>query len=81
VLRVVEEGGKTLLKVVFFQEKGTKVDVTWNLQLQKENSFEIVQHETFAPVLYLLKYSGTVENANFKTEWLKDYHLRLWLII
>jgi aldehyde dehydrogenase (NAD+) len=26
--RVVEEGGKTLLKVVFFQEKGTKVDVT-----------------------------------------------------
>jgi aldehyde dehydrogenase (NAD+) len=27
------------------------------------NSFEIVQHETFAPVLYLLKYSGTVENA------------------
>jgi acyl-CoA reductase-like NAD-dependent aldehyde dehydrogenase len=52
-----------LLKVVFFQEKGTKVDVTWNLQLQAENSFEIVQHETFAPVLYLLKYSGTVENA------------------
>jgi aldehyde dehydrogenase (NAD+) len=31
--------------------------------LQAENSFEIVQHETFAPVLYLLKYSGTVENA------------------
>ncbi len=25
--------------------------------------FEIVQHETFAPVLYLLKYSGDVENA------------------
>jgi aldehyde dehydrogenase (NAD+) len=30
---------------------------------EAENSFEIVQHETFAPVLYLLKYSGTVENA------------------
>jgi hypothetical protein len=39
------EEGKTLLKVVFFQEKGTK-DVTWNLQLEAENSFEIVQHET-----------------------------------
>jgi aldehyde dehydrogenase (NAD+) len=26
--RVVEEGVKSLLKVVFFQEKGTKVDVT-----------------------------------------------------
>src|SRR5699024_9500986 len=25
--------------------------------------YEIVQHETFAPVLYLLKYSGDVENA------------------
>ena len=25
--------------------------------------FEIVQHETFAPVLYVLKYSGNIENA------------------
>ncbi|HEX9980634.1 MAG TPA: aldehyde dehydrogenase family protein [Flavobacterium sp.] len=30
---------------------------------EADNSFEIVQHETFAPVLYLLKYSGDVENA------------------
>jgi aldehyde dehydrogenase (NAD+) len=45
---------------VFFQEKGTKVDVK---PAEADNSFEIVQHETFAPVLYLLKYSGTVENA------------------
>ncbi|WP_378185993.1 aldehyde dehydrogenase family protein [Aquimarina sp. W85] len=30
---------------------------------EAENSFEIVQHETFAPVLYLIKYSGEVENA------------------
>ena len=28
-----------------------------------ENSFEIVQHETFAPILYLIKYSGEIENA------------------
>lgn len=28
-----------------------------------ENHYEIVQHETFAPVLYLIKYSGDVENA------------------
>lgn len=28
-----------------------------------ENSFEIVQKETFAPILYLIKYSGDVENA------------------
>lgn len=28
-----------------------------------ENHFEIVQQETFAPILYLIKYSGEVENA------------------
>ncbi|MBT8264763.1 MAG: aldehyde dehydrogenase family protein, partial [Muriicola sp.] len=30
---------------------------------EAKNSFPIVQHETFAPVLYLLKYTGEVENA------------------
>lgn len=30
---------------------------------EAENHFAIVQHETFAPVLYLLKYSGDVHNA------------------
>jgi hypothetical protein len=73
--RVVEEG-KTLLKVVFFQEKGTKVDVTKPAIAEAENSFEIVQH--FLLQYCILKYSGTVENAlELKTEWLKDYHLRL----
>jgi len=28
-----------------------------------EPDFKIVQHETFAPILYLMKYSGGVENA------------------
>lgn len=28
-----------------------------------KNNFKIVQHETFAPILYLIKYSGEVENA------------------
>ena len=31
--------------------------------IEAENHFEIVQHETFAPILYLMKYSGDVENA------------------
>ena len=31
--------------------------------IEAKNSFEIVQHETFAPILYLMKYSGEVENA------------------
>ena len=30
---------------------------------EAKNSFHIVQEETFAPILYLLKYSGTVEDA------------------
>ena len=31
--------------------------------VEADNSFKIVQSETFAPILYLLKYSGGVENA------------------
>ncbi|MCG8574029.1 MAG: aldehyde dehydrogenase family protein [Flavobacteriales bacterium] len=30
---------------------------------EAENHYEIVQHETFAPLLYLLKYSGDISNA------------------
>jgi len=30
---------------------------------EADNSYQIVQDETFAPILYLLKYSGEVENA------------------
>jgi len=31
--------------------------------IEAKNDFEIVQSETFAPILYLIKYSGDVENA------------------
>ena len=31
--------------------------------IEAENHYKIVQHETFAPILYLMKYSGDVENA------------------
>ena len=31
--------------------------------VEAENHFEIVQHETFAPILYIMKYSGGIENA------------------
>ncbi len=31
--------------------------------VEAKNEYKIVQHETFAPILYLLKYSGSVENA------------------
>ncbi len=31
--------------------------------IEAENHYEIVQHETFAPILYLMKYTGDVESA------------------
>lgn len=31
--------------------------------IEVKNHFEIVQHETFAPILYLIKYSGDVHEA------------------
>jgi len=31
--------------------------------IEAENHFKIVQHETFAPILYLIKYSGNVNDA------------------
>ena len=31
--------------------------------VEAENSYDIVQEETFAPILYLIKYKGEVENA------------------
>jgi len=31
--------------------------------IEAENNFKIVQHETFAPILYLMKYTGEIENA------------------
>ena len=31
--------------------------------IEAENQFQIVQHETFAPILYLIKYNGDVNEA------------------
>jgi aldehyde dehydrogenase (NAD+) len=31
--------------------------------VEAENSYEIVQEETFAPILYLIKYKGDISNA------------------
>lgn len=31
--------------------------------VEAKNEFSIVQHETFAPILYIMKYSGDVHNA------------------
>jgi len=44
--------------------------------LEAENHYNIVQEETFAPVLYLIKYSGDLDNAlelhNGVAQWLSS---------
>ena len=60
----IEQGGKLLFgnKVLSGEgyESGCYVLPTL---IEAENHFPIVQSETFAPILYLLKYDGEVENA------------------
>ena len=62
--KVVEEGGNILVSGGVMSGDGYESGCYVKPAIaEAKNSFKIVQHETFAPVLYLLKYSGGVENA------------------
>ena len=62
--KVVTEGGRLLVDGGVLSGSGYESGCYVKPAIaEAKNSFEIVQHETFAPVLYLLKYSGGVENA------------------
>lgn len=62
--KVVEEGGNIVVEGAVLSGEGYESGCYVKPAIaEADNSFEIVQHETFAPVLYLLKYSGDVENA------------------
>ena len=62
--KVVEEGGNIVVEGGVLEGEGYESGCYVKPAIaEADNSFEIVQHETFAPVLYLLKYSGGVENA------------------
>ncbi|NER17264.1 L-piperidine-6-carboxylate dehydrogenase [Spongiivirga citrea] len=62
--KVVQEGGKVVVEGGVLSGEGYESGCYVKPAIaEADNSFEIVQHETFAPVLYLLKYSGDVENA------------------
>jgi aldehyde dehydrogenase (NAD+) len=62
--KVVEEGGKLVVGGGILEGQGYESGCYVNPAIaEAQNSFAIVQHETFAPVLYLLSYSGGVENA------------------
>ena len=62
--KVVEEGGKIVVNGGVLYGDGYESGCYVKPAIaEAKNSFEIVQHETFAPVLYLLKYAGDVNNA------------------
>ncbi|KAF9659209.1 MULTISPECIES: L-piperidine-6-carboxylate dehydrogenase [Tenacibaculum] len=58
------EGGKVLVEGGVLEGEGYESGCYVKPAIiEAENHYEIVQHETFAPILYLMKYSGDVENA------------------
>ncbi len=62
--KVVEEGGKIVVEGGVLEGEGYESGCYVKPAIaEAKNHFEIVQHETFAPVLYLLKYSGDIEDA------------------
>ncbi|MEA2042468.1 MAG: aldehyde dehydrogenase family protein [Bacteroidota bacterium] len=59
---VEEEGGKVLFggeKLEGFESDNYVMPCI----AEAENHFKIVQEETFAPIVYLIKYKGNIENA------------------
>lgn len=62
--KVVEEGGRLIVPGGVLDGPGFESGCYVKPAIaEAENHFEIVQHETFAPILYLLKYRDGVENA------------------
>jgi aldehyde dehydrogenase (NAD+) len=62
--QVVEEGGNIIVEGGVLSGIGYESGCYVKPAIaEAQPHYEIVQHETFAPVLYLLKYSGDVENA------------------
>jgi aldehyde dehydrogenase (NAD+) len=62
--QVVAEGGKLIVPGGVLSGAGYESGCYVKPAIaEAQNHFQIVQHETFAPVLYLLKYSGDVTQA------------------
>lgn len=62
--KVIAEGGNIVVEGGVLEGEGYESGCYVKPAIaEAENHYQIVQHETFAPVLYLLKYSGDVEDA------------------
>jgi len=60
----VEEGGKVIYGGQVLEGENYKSgSYVVPAIVEAENHYKIVQEETFAPILYLIKYSGDVKNA------------------
>ncbi|MGB5238404.1 MAG: aldehyde dehydrogenase family protein, partial [Flavobacteriaceae bacterium] len=61
---VVDQGGTIIVDGGILEGEGYESGCYVKPAIvEAANSMEIVQHETFAPILYLLKYEGNVSNA------------------
>jgi aldehyde dehydrogenase (NAD+) len=64
LVKAVQEGGKIIVEGGVLTGAGYESGCYVQPAIvEAENHFQIVQHETFAPILYIMKYSGGVENA------------------
>jgi aldehyde dehydrogenase (NAD+) len=62
--KAVAEGGKIIVEGGILSGEGYESGCYVKPAIvEAQNHFHIVQHETFAPILYIMKYSGGVENA------------------
>ncbi len=62
--KVIEEGGKMIVEGGILRGDGYESGCYVKPAIaEAKPEYEIVRHETFAPILYLLKYSGEIENA------------------
>ena len=62
--KVVKEGGKIIVEGGILEGEGYESGCYVKPAIaEAKPNFHIVQEETFAPILYLLKYSGPVTNA------------------
>ena len=62
--KAVAEGGKIIVEGGVLSGEGYESGCYVKPAIvEAQNHFHIVQHETFAPILYIMKYSGGVENS------------------
>jgi aldehyde dehydrogenase (NAD+) len=62
--KIKTQGGKMLIKGKILEGKGYESGCyVQPVIAEVENHYEIVQHETFAPILYLIKYKGDISAA------------------